>query len=310
MTPNARHVLTSAQERYPIPPLAPPAALAFTLIELLVVIAIIAILASMLLPSFARAKEKGRLISCTGNLHQIGMAIKMFVDDNGDRFPPAMIREPDVDNPSLILPKDTLPALGGEEPSTPLVKFLPTAKNRPLFPYLKPSRVFRCPMDRGQRKTLCPYCNYPNFKEQNWLTAGNSYQYQGGMPGILLGGGFRECPDIRLYERMATRKEDWVPSPTRFILMHEPAARIYGCSGHGAEWHQWHYAGTRTDFDDPRYAPQDFVSPVLFVDGHAATYNFSKELSTDPLFPYEPTKDWVWYKPVMPPNSTNVAALR
>ena len=25
--------------------------------------------------------------------------------------------------------------------------------------------------------------------------------------------------------------------------------------------------------------------------------NFSKSLSIDPYYPYEPTKDWIWYKP-------------
>ena len=47
--------------------------------------------------------------------------------------------------------------------------------------------------------------------------------------------------------------------------MHEPPARIYGCSVHGQEWHQWHYACTKTDFEDPVYAPQQFVSPVLLT---------------------------------------------
>jgi prepilin-type N-terminal cleavage/methylation domain-containing protein/prepilin-type processing-associated H-X9-DG protein len=60
---------------------------AFTLIELLTVMAIISILASLLLPSLSRAKEQALRIQCLSNQRQLGMALRMWSDDNGFHYP-------------------------------------------------------------------------------------------------------------------------------------------------------------------------------------------------------------------------------
>jgi prepilin-type N-terminal cleavage/methylation domain-containing protein/prepilin-type processing-associated H-X9-DG protein len=60
---------------------------AFTLIELLVVIAIIAILAAMILPVLSAAKRRAAQAACINNQKQLGLGMKMYVDDNSDAFP-------------------------------------------------------------------------------------------------------------------------------------------------------------------------------------------------------------------------------
>jgi len=95
---------------------------AFTLIELLVVCSLIAVLAALLLPVFGRAKESGRGAACLSNLHQIGIALQLYVQDNNNRLP--YMRDKSLTSTNLL-------------PSPDLV----------LSNYLGNVRVLRCPSD-------------------------------------------------------------------------------------------------------------------------------------------------------------------
>jgi prepilin-type N-terminal cleavage/methylation domain-containing protein/prepilin-type processing-associated H-X9-DG protein len=60
---------------------------AFTLIELLVVIAIIAILMAIMMPALRKVREQAREVACRSNLKQYGIAGRIFLGDNDERFP-------------------------------------------------------------------------------------------------------------------------------------------------------------------------------------------------------------------------------
>ena len=59
----------------------------FTLVELLTVITIIAMLAGMISPSLQKVRAKAETTACQSNLRQIGIAVWLYVPDNGNKFP-------------------------------------------------------------------------------------------------------------------------------------------------------------------------------------------------------------------------------
>jgi hypothetical protein len=60
---------------------------AFTRFELIVVIVVAVVLLSMLIPTRRRACCKSSRISCINNLKEIGIAYRIWENDNGDRYP-------------------------------------------------------------------------------------------------------------------------------------------------------------------------------------------------------------------------------
>ena len=117
----------------------------FTLIELLVVIAIIGALASLILPVLARAQRSARSVACLSNLHQIGLALDLYVQENRDRLPSCA----------------ELPSVNTNLPPITSV----------LGPYLKAKAIFLCPEDRS----ICPV--EQTSYEWNMYLNGASYDH-------------------------------------------------------------------------------------------------------------------------------------
>ena len=60
----------------------------FTLIELLVVVGILALLAAILFPVLVAARGRARTTACASNLHQLHLALSLYVADDGGYLPP------------------------------------------------------------------------------------------------------------------------------------------------------------------------------------------------------------------------------
>lgn len=260
---------------------------AFSLLELLVVVTVVALLASFLLVGSASANRKARAVTCLSNLRQISVGISLYQQQNGLRFPVRVSEKGSVGKPPD--PRGNRDgwrffdiAIGGVEPSNPSPQ-IPRANERPLFAYLGASKVFSCPFDKGWDFRPDGEFVGPSAFVEN----GCSYQYNTTRSGRNNALGL---------EGIAGKTETWVPDPAKYILMYEPPAcehQTRSAKPYLVFWH-WpapagtlHWNGDRATLQGKR-----LISPILFVDGHAAVFDF-----TDRAGIQVNTEEWLWFKP-------------
>lgn len=178
----------------------------FTLVELLIVIAIIAILAALLFPVFKAAMDKARMVSCSSNLRQIGLAMQMYLDDHDSTYPSLGDGH----------------AIGGQTGSgiytyntafgSITVGCTVAYKDRPLNKYTRSVQMWRCPREK----------NWSGFGV-DFKTEGTSYlfnhsYYLGSQPVPGLGG--KNVRDVK--------------DPTHTIVIAERGIHAYFMSPPGA----------------------------------------------------------------------------
>jgi prepilin-type N-terminal cleavage/methylation domain-containing protein len=148
----------------------------FTLVELLVVISIITMLLGILLPALGKVRQIAKRTYCCANLHNVGLGLKMYLDNNRYIMPPGrnVLGQPTELPDARYMPYSV----------TDLSQTIPFPNHAPILKYLGP--YLSVPDEElsqiGNRKIYCkvlscPADYYGSMNQYFFKNQTSSYEY-------------------------------------------------------------------------------------------------------------------------------------